>query len=140
MTTAMTSVDVLNRLLVLHKRSLPIYLSYATPWVGRNDAPAMDVLNDMVESHKEFVDRFAELILAEHGAVAQGEFPMRFTAYHDCGLNFLIPQVIAGQEAEIREIESCIAQLHDNPMAKAVAQEALGAAKAHLDALRELPY
>ena len=45
--TAVDTCDVLNRLLILHSRSLPMYLSYAAPWQLKADAPGVAVIYAM---------------------------------------------------------------------------------------------
>jgi hypothetical protein len=138
MTTAMTSVDILNRLLVIHSRSLAMYLRDACPWARPQDSAAQDVLNSIIASNTEFADRFGEMVIADGGAAAHGEFPMQFTALHDCALSYLIGMVRDAQANDIRLISDCVDKLDDDPLAKALAQESLGAARAHLDALDEV--
>lgn len=133
----MSSIDVLNQLLVLHSRSLAVYLRDASPWVSPADAAATEALDALIDNNIDFADRFGELIMAEGGNPANGEFPMEYTGYNDCALSFLLPKVKAEQENTVRWIEQFVASLDDDPMAKAFAQEALGAAKAHRDALNE---
>ena len=41
------STDVLNRLLVLHSRSLPLYLLDAAPWSQPSDEAALSVIRDI---------------------------------------------------------------------------------------------
>lgn len=134
----MTSIDVLNQLLVLHSRSLAVYMQDASPWVDRGEATAMETLDALIESNVSYADRFGELIIAENGIPAHGEFPIEYTGYNDCALSFLLPKVKEEQTAAVEVIGQLVAQLDDDPMAKALAQESLGAAKAHLDAIDEL--
>lgn len=129
---------VLNRLLVIHNRSLPMYLSYAPPYQARNNGAAQEALDNIVADQKEFVDRFGEMVISRGGIVRHGEFPMEFTGYHDLSLNFLIRKMRERQEREITLIEQCVEQLESHPLEQAVAAEALGAAKGHLDTLKEL--
>ena len=54
MTNTMSSLDtnaILNRLLVLHHRSLPVYLNQAMPWLHRNNAAAQEVLQSIAADH-----------------------------------------------------------------------------------------
>jgi hypothetical protein len=46
--------------------------------------------------------------------------------------------MIQYQERDIDLISDCVEQLNGAPMAKAIAEESLGAARAHLDSLNEL--
>jgi hypothetical protein len=135
---AADSTDILNRLLIIHHRSLPMYLGYATPYSVRGDEKAREVLAQIVEYQKELVDRIGELIIERGGRVHHGEFPMYFTGLHDLSLDYLVRRMIADMKRDIAAIEQCVAALDDDPLAKAIAEEALGAAKGHLDSLEEL--
>lgn len=138
----MSSVEtnaVLNRLSVIHSRSLPIYLSYAAPWAAESNGAA-DTLNAIVADQLRIADRIGEMILDSNGEVDPGAFPMRYTSLHDLSLNFLLNKLIEQQMRDILAIEQCSSQLATAPLAKAVAEEALGAAKGHLESLKELKH
>ena len=62
-----STTDVLNRLLVLHVRSLPMYLSYAPPNRLADHPQAKVVLDQIVEDQKRTVDRLATMILDNGG-------------------------------------------------------------------------
>jgi hypothetical protein len=136
----MNSVDtnaVLNRLLVLHHRSLPMYLSYAVPWKQPGREAASRTLDLVIAAQKALVERIYEAILENGGSVEFGRFPFAFTALHDLAFDYLLRKVIERQEQAVGEIEICVAALRMAPLAQALAQEALGEAKGHLDSLRE---
>ena len=63
---------------------------------------------------------------------------MEFTSLHDLSLDYLLGKLVQHQEETIREIDRCVGQLQTIPTIQAIAQEALGEAKGHLDSLREL--
>jgi hypothetical protein len=132
-----STIEVLNRLLALHGRSLPIYVSYAQPSWHQGDETAREVLESIVEDQRALAERLGEMIL-EIGPVNEGGFPTVFTAYHDLSVDFLVDKMIEYQRRDIAVIEQSIARLVLVPMAKALAEEALGAAKAHLESLEEL--
>lgn len=130
--------QTLNRLSVIHNRSLPMYLRYAVPWVRDAYDDAGVTLRDIAEDQQEYVDRIGELILESNGKVEMGEFPMLYTGYHDLSIDFLLPIMIREQEAAVQQIEACAEALRLSPIARGLAEESLGAAKAHLDTMREL--
>ena len=137
----MNSVDtnaVLNRLLVLHNRSLAMYLSDAMPWSVPEDESARAVLRQIADDHRAMVDRLGEMILEGDGTVAFGEYPLRFTAYHDLSFDFLLEKLIEDQKQLVDQIAQCVDQLRLTPPAQSIAQEALGEAKGHLESLEEL--
>ena len=132
-----STIEVLNKLLVLHTRSLPMYLSYAQPAWLRGDDHARETLQSIVEDQREIAERLGEMI-TEIGPLNEGGFSMVFTAYHDLDFNFLLDRMIELQRRDIATIEKLISQLVLVPMAKAIAEESLGAARAHLESLQEL--
>jgi hypothetical protein len=137
----MISVDtneVLNRLMLLHRRSLPMYLNWAQPWSDRGDQQAQEALSHIVADQQYLVDRIATLILDNNGVIDPGEFPLVYTGYHDLSLDYLLQKMIAHQKQDIEDIEECVDMLRLAPMAKSVAEESLGAAKGHLESLEEL--
>jgi len=137
----MNSVDtnaVLNRLRVIHNRSLPTYLSYAIPWSQTGDEAAAETLALIVNDHKTMVERLGELILESGGVTEPGSFPLEFTSLHFLSFDFLVKKLIEKQEKLVQDISDCVQRLHLAPSAQAVAQEALGEAKGHLDSLKEL--
>ena len=131
-------VEILNRLVVIHHRSLPAYLRYASPTWHRGDDRAREVLEGIARDHEQMVDRLGEMIMDRDGAVLMGGFSMVYTDYHDLGFEFLLRRLIQHQETDLEEIERCAAMLENEPLAQALALEALGAAKAHLELLLEL--
>jgi len=133
-----STTDILNRLLVLHMRSLPMYLSYAPPYqLGRNQH-AKGVLDQVVEDQKRTVDRLGSLILDSSGVVDYGEFPMAFTSLHDLSLAYLLKQLIERQQKFVGVCERLADGLSMAPYAQAAAREAVGEAKGHLENLQEL--
>ena len=137
----MSSADtnaILNRLLILHHRSLPMYLSYAAPWTQPGRESATQSLAWLVDAQNKMVDRLNEMILENGRVVDFGRFPLTFTSLHDLSFDYLLRQVIAQQERAVAEISVCVDALRLAPLAQALAQEALGEAKGHLDSLREV--
>ena len=72
------------------------------------------------------------------GSVASSSYPMLFTDLHDLALEFLLQRLVDYRQQDIASIESCAADLADAPLSRALAEEALGAAKGHLESLEEL--
>jgi hypothetical protein len=135
--TEPSTTELLNRLLILHSRSLASYLHYARPWALQQHPKALAVLEQMVADHQDTVDRLAKLIL-ETGPVDLGEYPITFTGYHDLSVEFLVNKLIERQQKTIVVIEKIVDQLSHAPYAQAVAKEILGQAKGHLENLQEV--
>ena len=133
-----STIEVLNRLLVLHERSLPVYLSYAPPDRLASNPNAKAVLDQIVEDQKRTIDRLATIVLDSGGTVDYGEFPMSFTALHDLSLDYLLKLLIERQTKFVAACENLANLLAAAPYAQAAAREALGEAKGHLENLKEL--
>jgi len=133
-----STTEILNRLLVLHVRSLPMYLSYAPPYQLHQHQKAKTVLDGVVEDQKRTVDRLGTLILDSGGTIDYGEFPMSFTSLHDLSLAYLLNLLIERQQKFVAACEKLADMLGMAPYAQAAAREAVGEAKGHLDNLREV--
>jgi hypothetical protein len=138
MTVEMTN-DILNRLLVIHSRSLPNFLVYAHPWWKDDHVKSTEVLADIVSDQRDIVARAGRLIVEYNGAVASGQFPDRFSTLHDLSFGFMLPELMRYQDRTIAAIEKLVGQLPRASMAQGLAQEALDMAKSHRDALGDLP-
>lgn len=132
------TIDVLNRLVGIHNRSLPVYLKYAAPAWQRGDDVAREALENISKDHIQTSEELAAMVVEGHGTVNNGVFPIYYTGYHDLGFDFLLGRVILEQKEDIGTIEHCVSELELAPVAKAAAEEALGAAKGHLESLEEL--
>jgi hypothetical protein len=133
-----STIEILNRLLVLHMRSLPMYLSYAPPYELNGNVNAKAVLDQIVGDQKRTIDRLATIVLDSGGTVDYGEFPMAFTSLHDLSLSYLLDLMIERQKKFVVACERLADQLTMAPYAQATAREAVGEAKGHLDNLQEL--
>jgi len=78
------------------------------------------------------------MVIAQHGIVDNGEFPIYYTGYHDLSFDFLLNEIIKEQKEDLVQIEKVVEQLSLVPLARALAEETLGAAKGHLESLNEL--
>jgi hypothetical protein len=128
----------LSRVLVVHNRSLPRYLMDAAPWLRPGEGRAHEAIEQIAHDHEQVVDRIGSLLSDENQPIDLGEYPMVFTAYHDVAFDFLLPILIDRQERTVRYLQQCVAAIDSWPLAKALVEETVGMAKAHLDMLREL--
>ena len=138
MLNASQTCSSLNRLSVAHSRSLTVYLQYAPPWLEKGDEEVTTVLKQIVRDQEAMVDRIGAMIQSAGEDVDPGEFPISFASLHDLSLEYLVSLMIEGQREIISISEKAVSELAADAMAQAVAQEAVGAAKAHLDSLLEI--
>ena len=133
-----TTNSLLNQLVAMHNCSLPVYLTYAAPAWKRGDEDAKETLRLLAADQRDTAERLAALVTDNRGVVDNGKFPMYYTGFHDLSFDFLLGEIIKEQKEDIVEIEGIVAQLNSAPLAKALAEEALGAAKGNLESLEEL--
>lgn len=124
---------VLNRLLRIHASSLPMYLASARPYTPLDLRDAGRALDAVIADHRRTIGILTEELLASGGELEAGEFPMEFTDLHDLSLGYLLKPLVDHQRRDLAAIEACVAESGNDPLA----QEALGAAKAHLETLQE---
>lgn len=123
----------LNRLLQIHYRSLPMYLASAKPWVPRGHEKAAETLELVVADEKRMIEKITEALLDLGADIELGEFPMVYTDMHDLSVDYVLKELVESQRQDVAAIEDCVADLAGDPLA----QEALGAAKGHLESLEE---
>jgi len=129
--------SVLNRLIAMHGRSLPVYLTDAAPWVGQSNGHALDTLEAIASDQRLTVDRIADYVQRLGGTVEQGSFPTRYADWNDLSLSFLAARVAENLASDVTEMESLLPEVAADATATALTEEALGAAKGHLDTLAE---
>jgi hypothetical protein len=129
---------ILNEVLVALHRSLPLYLSFAEPWVAFGNEEPRRVLTAMVAEKREGVARLTALLDARRYAIGFGEFPMDFTSLHDLSLDFLLQQLLEDQKREVLLIESCLDQLTEDAEGRALVADILASERRHLQSLEEL--
>lgn len=132
------TIAILNRLVTIHRCSLASYMKFACPWSAESNGQILETLAAITDDHAQTADRIASFVLEQGGILATGDFPMEFPGYHDVSLSFLLDQLVTRQLADMDAIKTCVEDLQMTPMAKALAEEALGESKAHLELLEEL--
>lgn len=138
MTSDGHTIDVLNRLLVIHQWSFPMYLQSARPFTGGVESPAIDTLSYIAADQRAMAGRIIAMLLEAGAQPEHGEFPMEFTDLNDLGIDYLVGRAAVYQRQDIASIERCVTELEPVSSARALAEESLGMAKGHLESLEEL--
>ncbi len=137
------NLATLNRLFAVLYRSLPMYLAGATPWTREGNhrgQQAHATLERIVADQREMAGRVADLISRRRGRVDRREFPTDFAELNYLSLEFLLKELAESARRDIASLEKCVVDVEDDPQARALAEEALGAERAHLEMLeRALP-
>jgi hypothetical protein len=136
------TVALLNRLLTIHCRSLPMYLDEIQAWdTGAyvTDEETARILRSIVANQQDASRRIAEFILDRHGTIHVGPYPMGFTDKNDLALDYLVREAVDDAHGQINSIQTVLFALPTNDAgARELAQECLGAAKAHVEELESL--
>ena len=130
--------DVLNCVLRLLSRSLPMYLHEAPAWTCRDDQRTSDALENLVADQQDYshelVDRLRELDTQP----APGPARIEFTCVNDLSLDYLLDRLIELQQEDVAALERCVKALGANPPQRMLVEEIVGNAKGHLDILETL--
>ena len=127
--------DILNTLVRMHGRSLANYMHSAHPCDAERHPGGMRIVEHIVADQHEMMDRFAEEILSRGGLVQPGGYPASFTSLHDLSFRYMLKRLIEHQRRDVQVMEGLLPSLQHDTKAHILAEEALGAAKAHLDTL-----
>jgi hypothetical protein len=131
--------EVLSRLLTVLHRSLPVYLKDAAPWRTVGDERAIEVMQRIVEDQEQLGARIGQHILEHYGPIELGSFPLDFPDTNNLAFDYLLGKLVACQKQDVASIERYVTQIGGGDFeARALAEEALGAARGHLESLEEL--
>lgn len=128
----------LNRLLAIHCKSFPQYLRWSRPHVPAGRGDELAAVEAVAMDQDAMGDRISRMIVDGDALPRSGEFPMEFTDLHDLDIDYLLRLAVRYQVQDVAAIGALVERLQTAPAAKALAEEALGMAKGHLDTLREL--
>ena len=131
-------IDILNRMLGIHNASLVSYIKYAEPWVAYGQEESMALVKDAIEDQERSVKMLGERILELGGIVQPGAFPLTFTSFHDVSLDYLLNVLLVTQQDDIDVLQQCVNSLVVDTRDRAIAEEILGNAQAHLETFQEI--
>ena len=129
---------VLNRLLRILSRSLPMYLREAKPWTTEQEQPIQAALADSPPINRPWPIASPGRSSRRGGQPEPGPFPTAFASVNDVDLAFVLQRVIDLGHRDLAALERCVADLGDVPELRALAEEILGNAQGHLDILQDL--
>jgi hypothetical protein len=93
----------------------------------------------IVEDQEQLGTRIGQHILEHYGPIELGSFPLDFPDTNNLAFDFLLGKLLACQKQDVATIERCVSQIGGGDFeARALAEEALGSARGHLESLEEL--
>lgn len=129
---------LLNQLLGVVGKSFPQYIRYSRPYLPPGSEAISETIEAIVHDQDVLAERIGQLLIDAEAPLRSGEFPMEYTDTHDLSIDYQLKAAIGYQEQDIDSIRGLIEQLQSYPEAKALAEEALGMAKGHLESLQEV--
>ncbi len=132
------ALHMLNRLLEMLYRSLPVYLQGCPPWVPRGRERACEAIGHLAIDHLHYAERVAEAIQALGGQPHPGRFPSDFAALNDVSLDCLLSRVLELARRDLRCLEQMVPELTPHVRLRDLADEILGNTRGHLEILEEL--
>ena len=133
-----STIDIMNRMLGVYNASLVSYIKYAEPWVAYGQEESMALVKDAIEDQERSVKVLGERILELGGIVQPGAYPLTFTSFHDVSLDYLLNVLLVTQQDDIDVIHQCVNSLEVDTRDRAIAEEILGNAQAHLETFQEI--
>jgi hypothetical protein len=130
--------EATNRLLAIHCRSFAQYLAFAKPYAPEASQKKLDLFEQIVADQSQIADRIVAFLVDAEVPPETGKFPMEFTDVHDLSIDYLLKEALRHQRRDVADIGACVEALKASPAARALAEEALGMAKAHLHLLEEI--
>ena len=128
-------IEILNHLLRLLFRSLPVYLEGGQLWTGSGHQNGVVVLHRIASDRRAMSQQLATAIYRRGGLAEGGNFPAAFTGMHDLALDYVVKQVRSTIEQDVKTIQHFAAAVADDPEALLLVNQALAAASKHLEML-----
>jgi hypothetical protein len=117
--------EVLNQVLVNLGRSLLQYVGECWPWTDRRDETERNVVADCVHRQRDTVQDLADLLVDRNWPVDYGSFPTEYTDLHFVELDYLLPQLLDGERALVRDLELAIERCFEDVAAVDVLRRTL---------------
>ena len=130
--------EILNRVLMILRRSFPQYLRYARPYITPGHERVMPKIEQLATEDDLLAERVSRQVFDMGGLPDSGEFPMEFTDTHDLEIDFLVQEANEYQRNDLAELERNAASPALPAVAKSLIDEAITNAKRHLKVLEEL--
>ena len=131
-------IDILNLMLGIHNASIDSNKKYAEPCLAYGQEESMALVKDAIEDQERSVKMLGERILELGGIVQPGAFPLTFTSFHDVSLDYLLNVLLVTQQDDIDVLQQCVNSLEVETRDRAIAEEILGNAQAHLETFQEI--
>jgi hypothetical protein len=115
----------LNGFIISLGRSLLQYADECWPWVGSSEAETQQLLRRLADLQRQEVSAIVELLDQREWTIDFGSYPTDYTDLHFVSLDYLLSRIIAGEQANVADLEEAVHACIDDPQAVAVLKEVL---------------
>ena len=100
--------------------------------------PVWTAIGRLAADSRMYSQRVAEAIIEHGGQPNPGPYPLEFAALNDLGLEFFLREIIVHLKRDQKVIGQCAAELARAPAARALAEEAYGNLRGHIELLESV--
>lgn len=137
---AASSADILDELLQAEYRSFPRFLGEVRLRARSEDQAAVEALHAVAVQQGEAAGRIAALLDRRSCSWQSGCYPIEYTDTHLLALDGLLHELAERQQVHVAFVERCVQALRGDREARELAEEILGAERAHLESILALQH
>lgn len=137
---AASNADILNELLQAEYRSFPRFLGEVHLHARAEDRSAVEALSAIAVQQEEAAGRIAALLDRRGCPWQSGCYPIEYTDTHLVAVDGVWQELAERQQAHVAFVERCAQSLRGDREARELAEEVLGAERAHLETIRGLQH
>lgn len=115
----------LNGFVISIGRSLLQYADECWPWVGNSEAELQATFRQLAALQRQEVAAICELLDLRRWTIDFGGYPTDYTDLHFVSLDFLLARIIAGEQANLADLEDAVHACEDDLAAVDVLGEVL---------------
>jgi hypothetical protein len=127
----------LNDVLIVICRSLLQFAAEAWPWTRETSNGALTDVDGLIAAQKTRIEKLSDLLDGRRWTIDFGAYP-DFTDLYYLSLEFVLPHLVANQQAVVKEIEAALPQCAGDAEGAALLEEILHGERAALSKLEEL--
>jgi hypothetical protein len=101
--------EQLNQLVINLGRSLLQYVGETWPWVPVGAEVERSIILQLVERQQRNVARLVDLLDERHWTIHMGVYPLKYGDLHYVALDYLLSELVAGQQSLISDVEHTLA-------------------------------
>lgn len=138
--SAASNAQILDQLLQAEYRSFPRFLGEVRLHARADEQSAVEALQAIAVQQGEAAGRIAALLDRRGCPWQTGCYSIEYTDTHLLALDGLLQELAERQQAHIAFVERCVQALRGDREGRELAEEILGAERAHLESILALQH